>query len=194
MRIDNYQFPKSSFLSIDKDLNLIISKLLKNQRFKKLLYYPTTDCLNLPNLTDKESVELFGKNIRIVPKIDIDPGVQSYVNICFDGFIPNATNPEFRDNTIIFDIYCNYDVWQMEDFQLRPYRIAGEIDSMLNGKHLTGIGDLEFVSANFIGVGQDYGGIMLIYRAVHGGEDKKGMPNPIDEAQFIEDFNEMYDQ
>jgi hypothetical protein len=30
----------------------------------------------------------------------------------------------------------------MEDFKLRPYRIAAEIDSMFDGKHLTGIGEL----------------------------------------------------
>jgi hypothetical protein len=28
----------------------------------------------------------------------------------------------------------------MKDFALRPYKIAGEIDSMLNKKRLTGIG------------------------------------------------------
>jgi hypothetical protein len=31
---------------------------------------------------------------------------------------------------------------------LRPYMIAAEIDSMLDGKHLTGIGDLQFLGAN----------------------------------------------
>jgi hypothetical protein len=31
---------------------------------------------------------------------------------------------------------------------LRPYKIAGEIDSMLNGKKLTGIGKVEFSGAD----------------------------------------------
>jgi hypothetical protein len=30
----------------------------------------------------------------------------------------------------------------MKDFQLRPFRIAAELDSMFNDKHLTGIGTL----------------------------------------------------
>ena len=30
MKIENFQIPKSSFLSIDKDTDLIISKMLKN--------------------------------------------------------------------------------------------------------------------------------------------------------------------
>ena len=67
MRIENYEFPKSSFLSVEKDLNIIIDKIMKNDRLKKLLYYPTKDCLNRPNLTQEETLEMFGKEIRIVP-------------------------------------------------------------------------------------------------------------------------------
>jgi hypothetical protein len=69
MRIENYEFPKSSFLSVEKDLNIIIDKIMKNDRLKKLLYYPTKDCLSRPNLTQEETLEMFGKEIRIVPKL-----------------------------------------------------------------------------------------------------------------------------
>jgi hypothetical protein len=30
-----------------------------------------------------------------------------------------------------------------------------------------------------------------MYRTYHGGEDKKFMPNPADEEQFLDEFNEM---
>ena len=39
MKINNYLFPKSSFLSIEKDLEIITNAMLKNQRFKKLLHF-----------------------------------------------------------------------------------------------------------------------------------------------------------
>jgi hypothetical protein len=42
--------------------------------------------------------------------------------------------------------------------------------------------------------GKEYAGICLIYRAVHGEEDKKFMPNPADEKQFHEDFKETFNQ
>jgi hypothetical protein len=35
----------------------------------------------------------------------------------------------------------------MRDFQLRPYRIAAELDSMFSDRHLTGIGTLQFLGA-----------------------------------------------
>jgi hypothetical protein len=36
----------------------------------------------------------------------------------------------------------------LRDYDLRPYRIAAEIDSMLDGEKLTGIGRIEFLGAN----------------------------------------------
>jgi len=36
----------------------------------------------------------------------------------------------------------------LKDSQLRPYKIAAELDTMFNGKLLTGIGELNFLGAN----------------------------------------------
>ena len=62
---------------------------------------------------------------------------------------------------------------------------------MFNGKHLTGIGELEFIGANQIVLNNEFSGLCLLYRAVHGEEDKKNMPNPADEERFLEDWNKM---
>lgn len=191
MRINTYTSPKSSFLSLEKDMELITGIMMKNERLKKLLYYNTPDALAQSNLTDKQNVELFGKNIKLVPKLYTDNSVQNYIIVSFDKFTRNATNPEFRDNIIEFDIICHFDQWQLKDFQLRPYRIAAELDSLLDGKHLTGIGELEFLGANQIILSDEIGGLCLMYSAIHGEEDKTRMPNPNDEKQFLEEFNKM---
>ena len=189
MMIKNPQ-PKSSFLSTEKDLNLITSAMLKNERLKRLLHYTTRDALDRNNLTEDETLSLFGKNIKLVPKLTVDGSVLNYIIISFDNFTPSG-NPEFRDNIIEFDIICHFDQWQLQDFALRPYKIAAEIDSMFNGKHLTGIGELNFLGANQIILTDDFAGICLMYSAVHGEEDKKFMPNPKDEEQFLEDWKEF---
>lgn len=194
MKIVNYQIPKSAFLSVEKDLEIITNAMLKNQRFKKLLHYNCENALDKPDLTQEESLALFKKNIKIVPKLYIDNSVLSYIIISFDNFTPNATNPEFRDNIISFDIICHFDQWQLEDFQLRPYRIAAEIDTMFEGKHLTGIGTLQFLGANQLILNDEFAGISVMYQAIHGDEDKKKMPNPADEEEFVKDFNETYNQ
>jgi hypothetical protein len=69
MKIVNYEFPHSSFLSVEKDMEIITNKFLKNERLKKLLYYTTNNALDKPNISEDESLELFGKNIKIVPKL-----------------------------------------------------------------------------------------------------------------------------
>ena len=192
MRIETYTYPKSSFLSMEKDMGLIVNMIMKNDRLKKMLYYTTKDCMSRPNLTTDETLNLFGKQIKIVPKLYVDGSVLNYIIISFDNFISNKTNPEFRDNIIEFDIICHFDQWHMKDFELRPMKIAAELDSMFNDKHLTGIGKLEFLSANQMILTDEYAGICLMYQAIHGEEDKKKMPNPNDEEEFIKNFDAMF--
>ena len=192
MRIDNYKEPKSSFLAMEKDTNIIINKIFQNNRLKKLLYYTTPDALSRPNLNDDQSLGLIGTNVKNIPKLYVDDPVYNYVFIRFNTFAPNGTNPEFRDSIIEFDILCHYDQWQLKDFQLRPYRIAAELDSMLDKEKLTGIGQLHFLGGDEINVNDEFGGVCLMYAAIHGGEDKKFMPNPADEEAFIKQFNEDF--
>ena len=190
MRIDGFKQPKSSFLSVEKDFSIIIDKILSNQRLKKLLYYTDKDCISKPNLTDEQSLSLFGDNIKITPKVKIDKEVKNYLVIFFDSFSTNITNPEFRDNLLVIDIICHFDSWQLKDFQLRPFLIAAEIDSMLNNQKLTGIGKLEFAGMEYENVSDEFGSYRLTYYAIHGEEDKKFMLNPQDDEQFIKDFFE----
>ena len=194
MKVQTYTYPKSSFLSLEKDMSIITSTMMKNERLKKLLYYNTKDCLDKDNLTQEQNIELFGKNIKLVPKLFVDGSVQNYIIVSFDNFTPNATNPEFRDNIIEFDIICHFDQWQLKDFQLRPYRIAAEIDSIFDGSHLSGIGELEFLGANQMILTDEYAGLCLLYQAIHGEEDKKIMPNPADEEKFVAEFNKMFNE
>lgn len=192
MKVQNYTYPKSSFLSVEKDLGIIVDLVMKNDRLKKLLYYTTKDCLNRPKLTMDQTYELFGKQIKIVPKLYVDGSVENYIIITFNNFSPNDTNPEFRDNVIEFDIICHFNQWHLKDFELRPFKIAAEIDSMLNHQRLTGIGQLEFVGANRLILNDEYAGLCLQYQAIHGEEDKKYAPNPVDEQELIDNFNAIF--
>ena len=158
-----------------------------------MLYYTDRDALDRPNLTEEQRLGMFGKQIKIVPKVYVDGSVLAYVIISFDNFTPSA-NAQFRDNIITFDIICHFDQWHLKDFQLRPYRIAAEIDSMFDNQHLTGIGELHFMGASQIILNDEFAGLTLMYEAIHGGEDKKKTPNPADQEQFEADFDELFEQ
>ena len=194
MKIETYTYPKSSFLALEKDMGIIVQMIMKNDRLKKMLYYTTKDCLDRPKLTKMQTNSLFGEQIKIIPKLYVDHSVLNYIIVSFDNFVPNRTNPEFRDNIIEFDIICHYDQWHMKDFELRPYKIAAELDSMFSEQHLTGIGKLEFNGANQILLTNEYAGLCITFRALHGEEDKKFMPNPMDEEAFIENFDAIFNE
>ena len=106
MKIQNYNYPKSGFLAMEKDMGIIVDLIMNNDRLKKMLYYTTPDCLKKPKLTVDQTISMFGKQVKIIPKLYVDGSVMNYIVISFDNFVPNNTNPEFRNNRIEVDIVC----------------------------------------------------------------------------------------
>lgn len=158
-----------------KDTSLIMKKILGNKKVLRLLYHNTKDCLTDPKkeVTPAQVAEMFRtKQISNVPKVKIDADKKTYLRITFDSFTPNETNTFYRDHIVEIKIICHFDDWDLGDYELRPYRIAGEIDSMLDGQHLTGIGQLYFLNADQSIYDEEYGGVNLRYLAVRGHEDE----------------------
>lgn len=194
MKIETYSFPQSSFLAVEKDMGLLVDKFLKNDRLKKLLYYDVPNALDQPNVPQDKTFEMFGKQIKIVPKLKVDKPEFCYVVISFDNFTPNMTNTEFRDNIISFDIVCHFDQWNLKDMQLRPYKIAAEIDSMFNRKKLTGIGEIHFLGANQIVLSDEFAGLALMYQTIHGyqGEDSKFAAKPGEQEDIEVNWDNIF--
>lgn len=177
MKHNSYEYPKSSLLGMPKDAAIIIDRILSNPNLLRLLVYETRDWQSQPLPSGEQVKELFTSHqISSVPKIKIDSKEKTYIRLTYGTVIRNASNPEYRDNTFGIDIICHYDNWDLGDFELRPYRVAGEIDAMLDKTHLTGIGELEFVSATPYVYNEEFAGVSLTYLAVRGHEDQK---NPV---------------
>ena len=177
MKHNSYEYPKSSLLGMPKDAAIIIDRILSNPNLLRLLVYETRDWQSQPLPNGDQIKELFTSHqISSVPKIKIDSKENTYIRLTYGTVIRNSSNPEYRDNTFGIDIICHYDNWDLGDFELRPYRVAGEIDAMLDKTHLTGIGELEFVSATPYVYNEEFAGVSLTYLAVRGHEDQK---NPV---------------
>lgn len=167
MKINLVNTHKSTFETTQKDLFKIAEKIMGNEKLKKLLYHTTRDALTRPELTDEQTLGLLHENVRVIPQLVIDKEVKSYIVVTFDNFCPNDNNPEYRDNLITFDVLCDLDIWVMDNYNLRPYLIMGEIDGMLNNKKLNGIGTVDFVSANQLLLSEDLAGFTLVYRVIN---------------------------
>lgn len=194
MKVNSYNYPQSSFLAVEKDMNMLVDLFMRNDRLKKLVYYSTPDALSKPAVPSDKAAEMFGKQIKIVPKLKVDAPEFCYVIISFDNFTENRTNPAFRDNTISFDIVCHFDQWNLGNFKLRPYAIAAEIDSMVNDKKLTGIGKVQFLGCKQIILSDEFAGLTLMYEAIHGyeGEDSKDPFDPREQSDLIKNFNKIF--
>lgn len=177
----------SSFLSCEKDTETILRKLFIENRphsdiLKRLLIINAKDCLDdLQNpqyikKIDSMSIADMKKEgyFKLEPKIKMEEfeDVKSYIIISYDNFTPNATNPEFRDCTISFDIICHTDYWDIGNYRMRPVKIMGYIDGILNECRLSGIGTLHFMGANELILDENLSGYTLMYRAVHGSDDQ----------------------
>ncbi len=176
----------SSFLSCEKDAELIYNRLFVesqpySNQLKRLLIVNTPDCL------DNKTSEIYNNSInmsvadmqkygyiRLAPKIRLPEHeeVKAYIILTFDNFTPNPTNPQFRDCLVTFDIVCHTDCWDLGNYRVRPLKIAGYIDGLLDKTKLTGIGTFQFAGCNELILSEDLAGYTMIYKAIHGSDDQ----------------------
>lgn len=187
VNIDGTTNIKSTFLSCEKDAETIVRKLFVDSRpysdeLKRLLLINTKDCLDdrtNPVYKEKISNTSLGDMIdegyiRMKPLIKLGENeeVRSYICLSFDNFTPNANNTYYRDHIIEIDIICHIEKWDLGNFRLRPLKIAGYIDGILDQAKLAGIGTLDFITCNEIVLSEDLAGYCLMYRTVNADDDK----------------------
>ena len=177
---------ESSFLSCSKDAEIIFRKLLVDSRpysdqLKRLLVINTPDCLR--DQTNQEYInkinslsfrDMIQKGyLTQIPKManGENEEIKSRILLTFDNFVPNRTNPHFRDCIVEFDIICHTDCWDIGNYEIRPFAIMGYIDGILNNSKLTGIGTLNFLSAKELVLNEEFSGYCMFYQAVHGSDD-----------------------
>ena len=176
----------SSFLSCEKDLESILRRLfIESQPYsdelKKLLVINTKDCLDNKTsevyknaIKDMNLIKLREMGyIKFEPKVKMSEHeeIKSYLIFSFDNFISNQNNPEFRDCNVYIDILCHTDCWDLGNFRIRPLKIAGYIDGILNKARLSGIGTFQFAGCNELVLDETLSGYTLSYAAIHGTDD-----------------------
>ena len=176
----------SSFLSCEKDLEAILRKLFVESQpysndLKKLLVINTKDCLDNKTssvyqdaIKDMSLSKLRGQGyIKFEPKIKMPEHeeIKTYLIFSFDNFRANETNPQFRDCNVHIDVLCHTDYWDLGNFRLRPLKICGYIDGILNNARLSGIGTFQFLGCNELVLDETLSGYTLTYFAIHGTDD-----------------------
>lgn len=159
---------RADFGTVEKDFADITNRIMSNEDVVKLLYYNTPDALQegKTKVTEKILNEVATDNIRIVPSLRVPENKGSYLIITFDSFTPNANNPEFMNNLFLIDVLCPSDVWMMDSYMMRPFRIMHELQRMFNDRPLNGIGKAYLLGASLLNLG-DYTGYQMAFSVIN---------------------------
>lgn len=175
----------SSFLSCEKDLETILKKLfIESQPYsndlKKLLVINMKDCLDNDCDVYRNAIkDMSLARLREEGYIKIEPNikmaeheeVKNYLILTFDHFRTNLKNPQYRDCNVYIDVVCHTDQWDLGNFRIRPLKICGYIDGILNNTRLSGIGTFQFNGCNELVLDETLTGYTLSYSAIHGTDD-----------------------
>lgn len=175
----------SKFFSCEKDTRSIVEKLFANNAYgdylKRLLVINAKDCLDNKNsiqysekIKSMQIKDLMEQGyIRLSPKLSMaeHEEVKTYIIISYNNFQPTESNDYYYDCALTIDIICHCDYWDIGDFRVRPLKIAGYINGLLDGCRLSGIGQLEWLNMNEIVMSEEIAGYSLTYAATHGIDD-----------------------
>nr|DAQ41552.1 MAG TPA: hypothetical protein [Caudoviricetes sp.] len=190
----------SSFMNCEKDVEKILEALFVKTKpysdiLKRLLIINNPDCLDKDNedyqkLIDSKTLRDLIKEgyVRLNPKIPRKEheNIKSYLLISFNNFSMNKTSAEFRDCQIDFDVICYLDAWCLDEYMIRPLKICGCIDGILNsitdenkayltggGNNikLSGIGEYKFITCNQVILNEDLSMYSLSYKGTYFSED-----------------------
>lgn len=190
----------SSFMNCERDVEKILEALFVKTKpysdiLKRLLIINNPDCLDKDNedyqkLIDSKTLRDLIKEgyIRLNPKIPRKEheNIKAYLLVSFNNFSMNKTSAEFRDCQIDFDVICYLDAWCLDEYMIRPLKICGCIDGILNsitdenkayltggGNNikLSGIGEYKFITCNQVILNEDLSMYSLSYRGTYFSED-----------------------
>ena len=128
---------------LGENLQIIVSRLLANDKLVNLLYYTDKEPLSHTNLTDEQKRELvFEKLIKIIPRVGPKEDARSVVIVRVAKANKIPGNTEFKNVRIEIETVVPFTQWLIKDTNLRPFLILGEIEKSLDGKVINGLGKM----------------------------------------------------
>ena len=150
------------FAGCSENANIIAQRMIKSPILCKLLSYGDSGCLARQIVPDSEKIKLLNKNIRIIPYIPKETDMINYVVIQFDNFV-KSPRTNLVTNYIVVDVICHIDSWLLDGGKIRPYMIMDQVHNVLADSKLTGMGPVEFISAQQLLVSPTMAGFTMIY-------------------------------
>lgn len=135
---------------IGENLIRIIDALMHNKTLIKLLYNETMNPLedtNIDNFTDEQyedflTDQIYEKLIKIVPRIGPKEDAKSIVALQVSEGTKLLDNSEFKNVEVVVSVFVPTTQWLIKGRHLRPFAILGEVQSVLDGLVVNGLGQM----------------------------------------------------
>lgn len=127
-------------------LQEVVSRLMANDNLCRLLYYTDRNPFSSEHedLTPEQKRELiYEKLIKVVPRVGPKETDKSVVVVRVARGLKNSMNDQFRDLAIYIETFVPLTQWLINDENLRPFLILGEIQKSLDGKRMDQIGKMQ---------------------------------------------------
>jgi hypothetical protein len=149
----------SSINKLDKTIMEIKKMLLKNESFRKLLYFNTPDCLSIqaPTLVQVQNL------VFTTPAIYMEEDENQFnLNSFAVIYIPIIDfSKELNDITFIIDLFTKKELIELDNNQLRLHQLVTEIYETLDNKRVSLAGRIQFSNASYVNMGNRYIGFQV---------------------------------
>ena len=143
------KYESQKFKYISDNTSKLVNEMLTNQNLAKYIYYLDNKKHPLdPSNPSISPIRVRDKNFKFVlfdDNIVTDTQILVFVNPAMN----NYRGTTLSIDTFVMDVAIPNKYWVINnggDIQLRAYEIAYEVAKAIDGKNITGIGDVEIVS------------------------------------------------
>lgn len=144
---------------LDKTIFEMKKMLLKNESFKKLLYYNTPDSLSQSVPTLSQVTDL----VKTTPAIYMEEDEnQLELNTFAVIYVPIIDfSAQLNDITFVVDVFTKKELIELDNNQLRLHQLITEIYETLDNKRVSLAGRIQFSNASYVNMGNRYIGFQI---------------------------------
>ena len=144
---------------LDKTIFEMKKMLLKNESFKKLLYYNTPDSLSQSVPTLAQVTDL----VKTTPAIYMEEDENQFeLNTFAVIYVPIIDfSAQLNDITFVVDVFTKKELIELDNNQLRLHQLITEIYETLDNKRVSLAGRIQFSNASYVNMGNRYIGFQI---------------------------------
>lgn len=144
---------------LDRTIFEMKKMLLKNENFKKLIYYNTPDSLSQSVPTLAQVTDL----IKTTPAIYMEEDENQFeLNTFGVIYVPIIDfSAQLTDITFVVDVFTRKELIELDNNQLRLHQLLTEIYETLDNKRVSLAGRIQFSNASYVNMGNRYIGFQI---------------------------------